>query len=337
LIVKGKKSIADSLILLVSVWHRLLSIAMQPESPSPNDIISVRELAKLFLSRYHHLEKYLERQCKDWDLQNTSCHLMLLVLPEYMTKFGCLRNYWEGGHMGERSITKLKRSLPHGAHMDGSVRAAIRRYFIDVVLSQLMEAEHKTVDVVSNTELATNEGDSPYEHPINNNENCTTYAYDRYRRFRVYTSLETLRTAVLDGQPIAVVFLCRTNLFYAILWESVNNIRRRVMHKVRIDNGNVIEGTFMVSQDALLQFLQVDPLTVRDNVVEQVLFDHWIAEETIACAGLPYHAVGRNDMQEATTTYHYFFRTEHHTELRTIINGIPVFSYPTLYSVATVQ
>jgi hypothetical protein len=43
--------------------------------------------------------------------------------------------------MGERSITKLKKSLPHGAHMDGSVRSAIRRYFVDVVLFQLMEAE----------------------------------------------------------------------------------------------------------------------------------------------------------------------------------------------------
>jgi hypothetical protein len=340
LILKGKKNVADSLKLLVSVWHRLLSIAMQPETPSPNDIVSVRELTKLFLSRYHHMEKYLQRKSKDWDLQNTSCHLMLLLLPEYMTKFGCLRNYWEGGHMGERSITKLKRSLPHGAHMDGSVRTAIRRYFIDVVLSQLMEKEHMTADFVcpvakyleGNRDVALDEEDSPYENPINNNENCTTHTYDRYRRFRVYTSLHTLRMAVVDRRPIAVVFLRRMNLFYAIIWDSVNKTRLRTMHKVEIECGNVIEGTFMISQESLLRSLGNDEPPVIDNV-EQVIFDHGIAEEAIACAGLPYAVVGRNNLQQATTTYHYFIRTENHTELRTVINGIPVFSYSTLYSI----
>jgi hypothetical protein len=186
LIMKGKKNIAD--------WHRMLSITMQPESPTSTDIAFVRELGKLFLNRYHEMEKYVEQNSKDWDLQTTSCHLMLLLLPEYMERFGCLCNYWEGGHMGERSITKLKKSLPHGAHMDGSVRAAIRRYFIDIVLTQLMNKEHldsnigcsitKTLERLDDQMLG--EEDSPYETVINNNENCTTQIYDMYRRFRVY-------------------------------------------------------------------------------------------------------------------------------------------------------
>jgi hypothetical protein len=102
-----------------------------------------------------------------------------------MKKFGCLRNYWEGGHMGERSITKLKKSLPHGAqHMDGSVRSAIRRYFVDVVLSQFMEAELFCDNNVKSIEqgaqyAAIDEGDSPFENVLNNNENCTKQSYDR--------------------------------------------------------------------------------------------------------------------------------------------------------------
>jgi hypothetical protein len=112
LILKGGKEVADNLKLTVSIWHQLLSIVIQPESPSHGDIIMVGELAKIFLSRYHDMEKYVGRSCKDWDIQNASCLLMLLLLPEYMKKFGCLRNYGEGGHMGERSITKLKKVPP---------------------------------------------------------------------------------------------------------------------------------------------------------------------------------------------------------------------------------
>jgi hypothetical protein len=151
---------------------------MQPRSPSEDDIVMVGELGKIFLSMYHEVEKFLERPVKDWDLQNTSCHLMILILPEYMKKFGYMCNYWEGGHLGERSITKLKKSLPpHGAHMDGSVHTAIRRYFVDVVLSQLMERELFRENPVQSLEegaqYAINEGDSPFESVLNNNENIT--------------------------------------------------------------------------------------------------------------------------------------------------------------------
>jgi hypothetical protein len=44
---------------------------MQPRTPSNSDIALVDELAKVYLSRYHELEKFLERPTKDWDLQNT--------------------------------------------------------------------------------------------------------------------------------------------------------------------------------------------------------------------------------------------------------------------------
>jgi hypothetical protein len=67
LVAKGKKNVSDSLKLLVSVWHRMLSIAMQPNTPTSMDISFVRELGKLFLSRYHEMEKYVERNSKDWD------------------------------------------------------------------------------------------------------------------------------------------------------------------------------------------------------------------------------------------------------------------------------
>jgi hypothetical protein len=59
LIRKGSASVANDLKLLLSVWHRLLSVMMQPKTPSNADIAMVDELAKVYLSRYHELEKFL--------------------------------------------------------------------------------------------------------------------------------------------------------------------------------------------------------------------------------------------------------------------------------------
>jgi hypothetical protein len=340
LILGGRKNIADSLKLLVSIWHRLLSVVMQPASPSHVDIWMVGELAKLFLSRYHEMEKYIGRSTKDWDLQNASCHLMLLLLPDYMSRFGCLRNYWEGGHMGERSIIKLKKSLPHGAHMDGSVRTAIRRYFIDVVLSQLMDREHSVEKLNSNIvqymegekDLALDEEDCPYENIPNNNENCTASSYDRYRRFRAYKSFQSFRMAIADTRPAAIVFLPRTNSFYAIVWQSVSNNRLRVMHEVNLSGGSIIEGTYMVDKESLINSLGNDD-DIMEDAEDKVVFNSSVAGETTACAALPYHTVGYDGDHQVVTKHHYFVRTENHLELRKVSNdGNHTFSYPTLYT-----
>jgi hypothetical protein len=339
LILKGRGNVADSLKLLLSVWHRLLSVVMQPRNPSADEILMVDELAKLFLSRYHEMEKYLERPSKDWDLQNASCHLMLLLLPDYMNKFGCLRNYWEGGHMGERSITKLKKSLPHGAHMDGSVRTAIRRYFVDVVLSQLMENEHfshttalspHVKGVEDGSQFAMDEGDTPYENVVHNNENCTKQSYDRYRRFRVYKSMHSFVSAVTEKQPLALVYLPDKSTFYVIIWELVNHCRERVLKKIDFSGGTIREGTYMTDQQSVLDSFNVDPAEDAD---ERLCFKNDVISKATACAALPYLIVTVNDRNVTLSETHYFVRTEQHLELRNFVDVVvPVFSYPTLYA-----
>jgi len=341
LILKGKQSVVDSLKLLTSIWHRLLSIVMQSKAPSERDIVMVADLSKVFLSRYHAMEKYLERPPKDWDLQNASCHLMLLLLPDYMRTFGCLRNYWEGGHLGERSITKLKKSLPHGAHLDGSVRTAIRRYFIDVVLNQLMEREYFGVLPTNrnstvtdrNIDYALEEDDCPYENAVNNNENCTNQSYDRYRRFRVYKSLASFKLAVTERTPFALVFVETTSNFYVITWESGHNGRQRILHRIDFCNGEVIEGTYVLDPKHILQSISICAQNTEVNEVPLV-FDHTVVAKSIACAALPYTTVSINDQNVSSANTYYFVRTERHLELRHVMEGIPRFSYPTLYMAA---
>jgi hypothetical protein len=340
LILKGRGSVAASLKLMIMIWHRLLSIVMQPKYPTNKDVSMVHELSKLFLSRYHEFEKYLERPTKDWDLQNSSCHLMVLLLPDYMKRFGCLRNYWEGGHMGERSITKLKRSLPHGAHLDGSVRTAIRRYFIDVVLTQLMENEHSRT--LSNLHNATSlsaqyydnmldEGDCPYENVVNNNENSTSQSYDRYRRFRAYKSLQTIGSASRDKQPIAIVFIGNNrNRFFVITWESVKNSRQRTMHPVDCKDGTVVEGTYMIKWQSLLESIDGVDRSASDD--EHYIFNHEMASNATACCALPYISIlNNNNTNNLSSETFYYIRMELHTELRKCDDGTYVFSYPSLY------
>jgi hypothetical protein len=329
---KGRIVVADNMKLLLSVWHRLLSVVMQPSTPSSEDIAMVSELSKVFLSRYHEIEKFLERPTKDWDLQNTSCHLMMLILPEYMKKFGCLRNYWEGGHMGERSITKLKKSLPHGAHMDGSVRSAIRRYFVDVVLSQLMETEllrdNNVQSIENGAQYAIDEGDTPFESVLNNNENCTKQSYDRYRRFRVYKSKDSVEAAIQDNKPVALVYLGYTKQFYVLVWESVNNCRERYMNVVNFSAGETNEGTYMVKKESMVNSLQAEDLGNSNN---KLVFNYDIVSRATSCVALPYMTAKPNESNVLVSAVHYFIRTEEHLELRGVVDGIPVFSYPTLY------
>ena len=245
---KGRPTVARNLKLVVSVWHRLLSIVMQPALPTPYDIAAVRDLAKLSLSKYHEMELILGRTNKEWDLQNASCHLMLLLLPEYMTNFGCLRNFWGGGHMGERSVTHLKKSLPHGAHMDGSVKSAIRRYFIEVVLSELVKNEHNKNKLKGETDdFISEEGDdSCNDEPHNSNKNSTKTSYDRYRRFHCYKSLESIIESFRDAKPIAMTYSRVMSSLYVLSWGSLSSKRQRLMYKLNATEGTTREGTYLL-------------------------------------------------------------------------------------------
>lgn len=331
LIQLGKRAIAILLKLTISMWHRLLSIVMQPTTPTVDAIWNVGELAKLFLNKYHEIELYIGRLPKDWDLQNASCHLMLLLLPQYMTKFGCLRNYWEGGPMGERSITNLKKSLPHGAYMDGSVRTAIRRYFIDIVLSQLMEQEHCTTTALG--DIMTEEGERMHEDTLNNNENCTRISYDRYRRFRVYKSQQTVRCTIINQNPFSLVFDQGPNAFYILTWGYLNSIRQRVMHPIECVNGLIKDGTYVISADDFLSQLIEDDEGINTTFTG---VDSMKLTRFISCIALPYMI--NDDLDRDGNPLYFYVRTEHHMELRTSsvhVDGnlvvIPSFSYPSLY------
>ena len=222
--------------------------------------------------------------------------------------------------MGERSITKLKKSLPHGAHMDGSVRTAIRRYFVDVVLSELIEKEHfsrKAVpphvkELEDGTQYVMDEGDTPYENITHNNENCTKQSYDRYRRFRVYTSIQSFASAVTEKQPLALVFLPMMQCFYIIIWDVINHCHERILKKIDFSGGAIREGMYMKEKQSLLDSFYVSS---GEDANETLFFKNDILSTSMACAALLYLLFTINDGNVTALDTHYYVQTELHLEL----------------------
>lgn len=103
------------------------------------------------------------------------------------------------------------------------------------------------------------------------------------------------------------------------------------MHELKARDGEVMEGTYMVSKEVLLDEFD-DCGDAMEDVVQHVIFDQSIARESIACAALPYYVVTNNQDDVMEASYYYYIWTENHTELRMMLPGdIPVFSYPSLY------
>jgi hypothetical protein len=285
------------------------------------DIRQVGDLSKLFLNKYHELELALGRSEKEWDLQNASCHLMLLLLPDYMRKFGCLRNYWEGGHMGERSVTKLKKSLPHGAHLDGSVKTAIRRYFIDVVLSQIERNDQKKQfsSDQSMEDSITDEGDMCNDEKYNNNENQTKYCYDRYRRFQCYKSFDYIIDCVEHAKPFAVAYCPTRSRLYVVCWGIFESRRQRLLYMIPVTEGIAMEGIYLLPAKVILDAIPVMMGHGDGNVSRPVPFTSDIASDIEACIACPYvlttDNVDANNNQYANDHF-YYIRSENHMEMR---------------------
>jgi hypothetical protein len=147
----------------------------------------------------------------------------------------------------------------------------------------------------------------------------------------VYKSVPSVRNAVADLRPIAVVFLCRTNKFWVILWKNINQDRCRTMHELQVRDGEVMEGTYMISKGDILDEFN-DCGDAANGIEQHVIFDHTVVKESIACDVLPYHVITNNQDNDMVVSYYYYIRTENHTELKMMLSGDrPVFSYPSLY------
>jgi hypothetical protein len=263
------------------------------------------------------MEVYLGRKSTEWDLQNASCHMMLLKIPTYMTKFGCLHNFWEGGHMGERSVTTLKKNIPHGAHMDGSLRSAIRRYFIDVVLSQLLKKEHGNDNVKAILDDETSEHYNPISEDgvVNNNENNTKIGYDRYRRFHCYKSREAVIEAVIEQKPVSMLHNGIDKYFAVIVWGDHYNNRERLLYKVDLGcDLLMIEGMSMIRGRSIIASLTDDDDN-EEHCHPPVPLKHVMLDGVTSCIALWYNHCCSVAMDEGNGDSYYYVRTEHHREV----------------------
>jgi hypothetical protein len=244
--------------------------------------------------------------------------------------------------MGERSVTILKKTIPHGAPMDATMRSTIRKYFIDVVLKQLTTREHgdsltsKNISSFNNDIVEDDEALN--DDNLDNDVNTGMKTYDRYRRFRCYKSRDVLVDIVNNKKPFSLLFHEQDMYFAVLLWGKVDGKRVRTIYRIDVghDNNHVIEGTAVVGKRLIVNSLMVedgsDDFNRRIVSIEDIE-----SVNVISCLALLYETpcqYGNNEPQEHDD-YCYYVRTERHTELRGVkrVNDMFVysFSYPTLF------
>jgi hypothetical protein len=100
------------------------------------------------------------------------------------------------------------------------------------------------------------------------------------------------------------------------------------MNVVNFSAGETNEGTYMVKKESMVNSLQAEDLGNSNN---KLVFNYDIVSRATSCVALPYMTAKPNESNVLVSAVHYFIRTEEHLELRGVVDGIPVFSYPTLY------
>jgi hypothetical protein len=137
-----------------------------------------------------------------------------------------------------------------------------------------------------------------------------------------------VQASILANQPIALVYVGKIKKFYVLVWESVNHCHQRTMNLIDFSGGTVNEGTYMVKKEAILESFRAGEV---DTSTSKPIFNYDVVSEASACAALPYMRLRQDENNDSISEIKYFIRIEDHVELQKVAQGIPVFSYPSLY------
>lgn len=100
------------------------------------------------------------------------------------------------------------------------------------------------------------------------------------------------------------------------------------MNVIDFSGGTVNEGTYMVKKQAMIDSFGAEGVESSNS---KPIFNSNVVSKATACAALPYMTLLQNENNDVISEIQYFIRTEDHVELREVTQGIPVFSYPSLY------
>jgi hypothetical protein len=138
-----------------------------------------------------------------------------------------------------------------------------------------------------------------------------------------------VQASILANQPIALVYLGQSKKFHVLVWESVNNCRQRTMNLIDFSGGTVNEGTYMVKKQTIVDSFRAEDVDTLN--ISKPIFNYDVVSKATACAALPYMSWRQNENNDLISEIQYFIRTEDHVELQEVTQGIPVFSYPSLF------
>ena len=215
---------------VISAWVAVVSRIMATRY-TDSLINSTERHIKVFLSYFHDLEElnYTLDTKKDKTNKNaahksnriftTGNMVSMLNIPDQMRNFGPLRLFWEGGYKGEGILALLKMSVTQGTHMPYFATAALKRFYNDRALGQLLAKESKKTTWAS----ATTSG---------------------YHVHQTYKNVEELDNRIAEGKPLSGVWSNLEKKAFCATGSGRKNAKQYVEIKFDDQRGKYLDETW---------------------------------------------------------------------------------------------
>jgi hypothetical protein len=169
-------------------------------SLSLEDIGNIERYIKIFLNYFEHFDKGMRKK-DDIPTWITSYNFICLTnIPDTMRQFGPIRNYWEGGGMGEKLIQLIK-PLWNGFRKNWQVN------IMDKMLRQMAIERVQKNHSENNSEL----------HSLNYEETSTPSA--KGKLYFVYNSLKHIQQEYNERRPLSIIQLDNGKFLAAVTTE----------------------------------------------------------------------------------------------------------------------
>ena len=281
---------------VLSGYHNIVCMVMFPVQLNDDSCDYLTDICKLFLSNFHDLDKLLYRK-NGPKIESASCFTNLLLLGEAMKRHGVLRNFWEGGVIGEGFFRTLKPMIKRGVQLSGTSRSVMKQMY-QLRSIEAMKSHHS--DLLDSDEAITEQ----------NRYDCS-----RYRKFKSYKSLFEVQDLVDDTSPIACLYCPQNEKFYIMVGRG----NKKTLGDITLEDGVKRQRTFTFNIS-----LPESTLTLDEQGID--------LDDAYSCMMLPYRMHSTDVDGIIVVESFYYLHREDHRELE---NLRMMFDFPVTYCMSS--
>ena len=232
-------------------YNSLIARIMCPKYASEDECKMVEGIAKQFLSNFHELDSMVVNRSTS-KIESASCLLNLLTVGQFMKSKGIVRNFWEGDVKGEGILRVMKPLIKRGIQVPGTMKSTLEKMYNIRCISDMIEERNmcKGNDVIDQIDAER----------IGMNE--------RYRSVKSYGSIYLFNETLVSQLPFAAVYMETEKSFYVL----IGNRRKRLMHKILLENATNIYDTVCVSVNLAESVDPLDMVTIVNEVMTACIF-----------------------------------------------------------------